>query len=277
MKKLFLPSKITTRQSKEKIYCYAKFSKHQHPRPSTNADVSKLLGSLKYDEVEFIEYCRDFRKPIPNFENLLRSRWKGYGNWSVVDRDTSEELFSIKGEGELSLSPYEPHLEDAFAARDKAINTSSMREMEIMATHGIAAFEAFFAILARRWNKNHPENPLLDSKKQKTSLENKIDTWLPQMFPNAKIPKDDRCRSDFHKMMKIRDTMQHPKSNTLGHSIDQVMEGINAYKHGVSLYLIRIHIAAICYIPSILINSFYFPDVQIGEDTGKQLKKSVKA
>lgn len=261
---IFIPEKISLKMAKSKIAAYAKYTNHKHDfRPKTSIEVEKLLRGLGYDPNKFADQCRDYRKPVPSFENLLGSRWKTSGNISIIDKTTLETIGNVKGQGEISLSPYQSNLEDAFLARDLAIKESSFTAMKNMAMHGIGAIEAFFALLAYHWNKKHPDDQLIDSKENKVSLLDKFDLWVPKMMPSAKVPKNNKSWNDFRYILSIRDSHAHPKINNVGVTIEELAKGINAYKYGIGLHMINMHITFRYFLPSVLINSYYFPDVVV--------------
>jgi hypothetical protein len=267
MKYLYLPDKISLNMSQSKISYYVRYTNHsykEHPR--TPEEIYKFIKSLGIDPDKMASECRNYRKPVPIFENLAGSKMFVTGGVSLYDRYTNEVLKEFTSSGEASISPYQTHLEDAYNARDKAITNNSFSDMGIMAFHGIAAIEGYFTMVADRWNYNHPSERLLDTKEAKVTLIEKFQKWIPIINPQANFKKDDRCWNDFRLLLRIRDNVTHPKATTVGSTIIELAKAINSYKSGIARTLIRLHINFNYYFPAILINSYFFPNVTINEN-----------
>ena len=79
-------------------------------------------------------------------------------------------------------------------------------------TRIVAAVENYINYRAQRWNFSHASQPLLDSKSNKVSFDEKIDQWLPIMT-GKRLERDGREWADFLALRKLRDDRAiHSKS-----------------------------------------------------------------
>jgi hypothetical protein len=265
--RLRVPDKISRKQSEEKIAAYARLGSHHYqPRPTNGPEVIALLKSLRLDPSRMIEECRNYRNPVPGLENMVGSRWKTAGQVSSIDPATGAVLQEVKGYGEISLSPYLSHLEDACEARDEAIARTSFTAMRQMAMHGVASIEAFLGLAALRWNATHPDAQLIDSKQHKVALEDKFDLWMPRLSGGAPVRKDDQVWSDFLHIQRLRDSMAHPKPDSVGGNFAELAKALNAFRHGIAMNLGRLHGMLGATLPAAVINAYYFPDVEVVDD-----------
>jgi hypothetical protein len=175
-------------------------------------------------------------------------------------------LHEVQGHGEISLSPYLSHLEDACEARDEAIARTSFTAMRQMAVHGVASIEAFLGLAALRWNAQHPDAQLIDSKQHKVSLEEKFNVWVPTLSGGATVRKDDRVWNDFLHIQGLRDSTAHPKPDSVGGTLTELAKALNVFRHGISLNLGRLHSILGATLPAAIIYAYFFPDVEVLED-----------
>jgi hypothetical protein len=188
---------------------------------------------------------------------------------SSIDPVTGAVLHEVQGDGEISISPYLSHLEDAYEARDEAIARTSFTAMRQMALHGVASIEAFLGLAALRWNAQHPDAQLIDSKQHKVSLEEKFSVWIPTVSGGATVRKDDRVWNDFLHIQALRDSTAHPKPYSVGGTLTELAKALDAFKHGkhgIALNLGRLHSSLGAALPAAVINAYFFPDVEVIED-----------
>ena len=263
--------KLSKEQARAKIFCHAKVGNHSNSfRPKSIGEVQQYFLKKGINTNELTELCRNPQYPIPDFENLVRSTWiadvSGSGSVSLVDDSDGEVIHEMKEPGLFIWSNYEAHFEAACAARDRAVTEDSYSAFQECLSQGFASIEAFFNTRARAWNKQHPEDKLVDSKNHKVSLENKIDEWLPKISGGGKIDKTNRRWNDFKTLKKLRDDNAiHPKLPGQGISYKDFASQINAFRLGVAELLGNIHCLVAIPVPSVIINAIYMPDVEVVE------------
>lgn len=200
-------TKLSKQQARAKICAHAMYGNHGvNPRPTSIKEVQQYLLAKGINTDKLTDQCRNHKEPIPDFENLIGSTWRSSGsvNVSLVDSD-GEVISEMKEPGLFIWSNYESHFEAACAARDRAISEVSYSAFQECLSQGFAAIEAFINTIANVWNKQHPEDKLLDSKDHKVSLEAKIDEWMPKISNGAKIDKTNMVWQHFKSLKKIRD------------------------------------------------------------------------
>jgi hypothetical protein len=213
-------AKISKKLALEKVCAHAIAGNHgHHPRPRTEQDVQTFFATNGADLNAIAERCRDPNERIPLLENLIGSTWtshsSGTGRASLTDRE-GKEVASVQGRGKLVQSTYWALFESACAARNRAVADSSYIDFQTAVVNGIASIEAFVNALAEAWNAKNPNEPLLDSKANKVSFDDKIDQWIPRITGNT-FDKGDRRWSEFVKLRRIRDHLTiHPKVTALG-------------------------------------------------------------
>lgn len=228
-------------------------------------EVALFYAGIGADPNRIAEECRDYRRHVPEFENLIRSTWvvqsSGEGSVSIVDNETGEEEVVLTGDGILSLSTYQSHFEEACAARDRAVNQSSITEYQSAVNHGIASLEAFLAAVALQWNRSRPDDPITDSKKDKVSFDDKIDTWIPKMTGGAKFEKGDELWAHFKQLRAFRDEAAHPKTVGYGFGLADLAKFVNMFRMGIAGMQQQLHLLFNFRVPAEIIRAFYMPDV----------------
>ena len=195
--------KISKKQAINKICAHAMFGNHSiTPRPKTKREVLEYFLRRGVNIDKLVEQCRSTKNFIPDFENLIRSTWHASGNVSLVDSSDGEIIHEMKEPGLLIWSNYEAHFEAACAARDRAVAEDSYSAFQECLSQGFASIEAFFNTQARVWNKQHPEDKLVDSGTHKVGLEDKIEEWVPKMSGGGKIDKTNQVWNDFKSLKK---------------------------------------------------------------------------
>ena len=259
---------LSKKQAKEKILAHAMFGNHSiHPRPNSHRRVQEYFLKRGINTDNLVEECRNPKKHIPHFENLIRSTWKanmtGGFSVSLVD-DNGEAITEMKKPGLFIWSNYEAHFEAACDARDRAVAGVSYSAFQECLSQGFASIEAFFNTQSQLWNKKHPEDLLSDSKNHKVNLEDKIDQWIPKMSGGRQVDKSGRVWNDFKILKIIRDDIAiHPKLVGQGIPWDDFAKQINAFRLGIAQLLACLHYILKIPVPSVIINGIYTPDVEV--------------
>lgn len=261
-------TKIPKKRAIAKIGAHAMFGDHGHTfRPKSIQEVQQYFLQRGINTNNLIEECRNPRNPIPYFENLIGSTWKvstsGSGSVSLIDSN-GEVIHEMKGSGLFIWSNYKAHFEAASAARDRAVTEDSYSAFQECLSQGFASIEAFFNTQARAWNKQHPDDELVDSVTHKVSLENKIDEWVHKISGGGKIDKTDQVWNDFKSLKKVRDDNAiHPKLPGQGISYKDFANQVNAFRLGIAQLLGNIHRLLGIAVPGVIINAIYMPDVKV--------------
>jgi len=260
-------SKISLKKAIDKIAIHAMLGEHYiSPRPTTKAKVCELLISLGNNPNDIAERCRNWRETVPDFENILKSTWtfSGSGKAEIVDTNSDESLGGISHPGTISLSVYRTQFEAACEARDRAVEGASYIDLQSALVHGIASIESCVSELARGWNKQNPLDQLVDSKQNKVSLDDKIDIWIPKITKGMKLNKSDECWNEFVILRRIRDREAvHSKFGGQAISYKDLVKHIDAFRWGIAGLLGSLHRLVGQWIPSVVINAFYMPDVEV--------------
>ncbi len=265
-------TKISLKRAIDKIVTHAILGTHFAKRPVTKAGVYSLLLSRRKDLNKVGEGCRDWRKHVPFFENLLGSTWDfpGPGKVEIVDTKTDESIGQITDPGTVSLSAYQTHFETACKARDRAVENCSYPDLQTSLVHGVTSIESYITKLARAWNQQNPSDQLIDSKRNKVSLDHKFDIWIPKITKGKKLDKSDRCWNDFVTLRRIRDRVAvHPKLGGQIVTYANLAKDINSFRWGIAGLLGTLHRLVGQWIPSAVINAFYMPDVEVIEENQK--------
>lgn len=234
-------------------------------RPKTTRDLEMYFIERGVNIADLIEECRDPKRNIPEFENLIESTWTGSGGGRLVDSD-GEVITEMKEPGLLIWSTYQAHFEAAAAARNRAVAECSVQAFYECISQGFASIEAFLNEEARKWNKQNPEDSLIDSEKEKVSLETKLLEWVPIITKGKKVDKNNRCWSDFKMLKKIRDESAiHPKLPGQSVSYRKLAKYLNSFRYGVAQFLGNLHLHFLRAVPATIINSVYQPDIEVYE------------
>ncbi len=259
--------KVSKKLALEKVCAHAFAWNHgNHPRPRTEQDVRTFFARNGADLNQIVELCRDPNEAVPFLENLMGSTWtllsSGTGRVSLHDREGTE-VVSVQGKGQMVQSTYWALFEAACKARDRAGKGNSYIDFQTAVAHGIGNIEAFVNALASTWNANHPNEPLVDSKANKVSFDDKINQWIPQITGNT-FDKSDRRWSEFVELRRVRDHVSiHPKVSTYGIQEADLANKINLFRYGIADFLGRLHIISGQPVPAVVINAVYMPDAEV--------------
>jgi hypothetical protein len=265
--KLQYKSKLSKNQAKDKICAHAMFGNHgKTPRPKSPQEVQAYFLQKGVNTDRIVEECRNYKNFVPEFENLVGSTWKTEGaSVSLVDSER-EVINEMKEPGLFIWSNCEAHLEAACAARDRAVAENSYSAFQECLSQGFASIEAFFNTQARVWNKQYPDNELIDSETHKVSLEDKIEEWVPVMSSGRKIDKTGKVWNDFKSLKKVRDENAiHPKLPGQGITYKAFTKQLNAFRFGIAQLLANLHLTLGLPVPSVVINAIHMPDVEVVE------------
>lgn len=258
---------ISHNKAVEKLYAYAACGEHDiQPRPRNKAELVSLLRSMGMELNEVAEICRDYRQPIPMFQNLLRPTWHVNASVRLVDEETGEGLTERDGPGVMVTSTYQGQMEAACRARDRAVKEGSLVEFHTAAVQGVASVESFISRRARIWNRKNPNEELLDSRTTKFSLDDKFDQWVPKMSEGHKLDKSDQRWGDFLRIRRLRDKdVVHAKEGAQAAAFAELGELINAFRLGVGGMLAQLHLHFGQAVPAVVINAVFMPDVEVVE------------
>lgn len=129
---------------------------------------------------------------------------------------------------------------------------------------GIAGIEAYITHRVKIWNHAYPNNALIDTKQMKVSFDDKIDKWIPLMSSGKRIDKSNNDWRHYKILRSIRDDAAiHPKTMSMGVSLQQLAENINTLRAGIGGILIQLHCIFAEKIPAIIIRARYTPDVKV--------------
>jgi len=258
--------RISKKKAIDKICAHARFGNHCNSfRPSSCQELQKYLIDKGVNTDKLAEECRNPNNAIPEFENLARSTWHSTGKVALIDAqgDVVQEMGSP---GLFVWSNYEAHFEAACEARDRAVSQTSYSAFQDCLSQGFASIEAFLTLYALGWNKEHPEDQLVDDKQHKTSLDDKLDVWVTKISNGGKIDKDNIVWNEFKKLKGLRDDNAiHPKLPGQCIEYKDFAKQLNMFRLGIAQLLANIHVLFRRPVPGIIINAIYMPDVEVVE------------
>lgn len=258
--------KLSRERAFEKIAVHARAGIHlQSPRPTTKEDTARFFLRRGIDSRDVAERCRDHRAHVPFFENLVGATWRTTGTVSIVDNETGEESDVVKGHGVISTSTYQSCMEEACEARDRAVERGSLADFRSAVVDGSASLEAFVSMAAEKWNRRHPEDLLVDSKRNKVTFDDKLTLWIPKMTGGRMFNKSDSRWAHFKQLRSFRDDGVHPKKAGYGVELVKLAELINMFRMGIAGMHQELHRLFRARVPAVIINAFYMPDVEVVE------------
>lgn len=265
--RLIQKNRISRRASYDLIQTIAKWGNHNFSF-ETDDEVKKFFRSRGHDYDQLVENCRNFPEPVLYLENIIGPTLAVSSGLKVsrVDLRTGKEDLDVQGPGMISMSTYWASYETAARHLKQAIKGISYAELQSAITDGIASIEGYINYRAQEWNKGNLDDLLLDSKKQKVAFDDKIDCWIPKMTGGKKLDKSVRNWSDFKRLQHVRDNIKiHPKDSGYSISHQELADLINRFRYGVSGLLIQLHQLFQERIPSIIIRSYFAPDIEVKE------------
>lgn len=256
--------KISRRTSHELIQMMAKDGDH-HFAFTTDASVKKFFTLNGYDYDKLVEEVRKYPQPIPLVENILPATGfasPGLQVWRE-DRYGNQDLH-FEGPGAFTMFGYQAQFEQAIENIESAVKESSPQHLLTACMNGVAAIEGYVNFKAEEWNKEHPENPLRDTREAPVRFEDKIDKWLPVMTFGRMLDKGRKNWNDFKKLKGVRDNIAvHPKSSGHAFSLKELADLINCFATGIAGLLVELHRLFGERIPSRMIRYMYAPEVEI--------------
>jgi len=258
---------MSRKASHDLIQMIAKWGNHNF-RFRTDAEVKKFFRSRGHDYGLLVENCRDLPERVLFLENIIGPTLAISNGLKVsrVDLRTGKEDLEVQGPGIISISTYWASYETATRHLKQAIKELSYAELQSAIADGIASIEGYINYRAQEWNKGNPDDLLLDSKKQKVTFDDKIDCWILKMTGGKKLDKSVRNWPDFKILQHIRDNIKiHPKDSGYSISHQELADLINRFRYGISGLLIQLHQLSQERIPSIIIRSYFAPDIEVKE------------
>lgn len=262
--------KISRRNAKKMIVAFARYGNHYHDvRFKSDADVKRDLAARGIDFGHLAEKCRDPQARVPFFENLIGSTAVPIGGTTLsrVDHGTGETDLETKNPGKLVLYGYWATFETAVKALHRAVDEASYSEFHSAVVQGIASIEGYINHRAGVWNKQNPEDQLLDSRYDKVSFDDKIHEWIPKMTGGKGLYKGHQEWNHFRVLRGIRDHEAiHPKASGYSVSLTELADKINIFRTGIAGLLIQMHTLFSEKVPCVVIRAAYVPDVEVVED-----------
>jgi hypothetical protein len=265
--KLQFKPKLSIRNAKKMIVAFARYGNHYYDvRFKSDADIKRSFSARGIDFEQLVERCRDPRETVPFFENLIGCAATPVGGATVsrVNLSTGETDLETKSPGKLVLYGYWATFETAVKALHRAIDEASYSELQSAIVQGVASIEGYINYRADIWNKQHPEEQLLDSRQNKVGFDDKIGDWIPKMTGGRKLYKGNQEWSHFRILRGIRDHHAiHPKVSGYSISFSELAEKINMFRTGIAGLLIQLHILFREKVPRVIIRAAYAPDVEV--------------
>lgn len=102
-------AKLSRKQAADKIFAHASYGKHIIGfRPATRRDLDTYYLQRGISPAALIEECRDPKRVVPEFQNMIGTTWDTSGGFSIIESDGTV-LGEAKGPSKLVLSTYEDH------------------------------------------------------------------------------------------------------------------------------------------------------------------------
>lgn len=217
--------------------------------------------------------CRNyFRASVPVFENLLRSTWEAVGNVAAVDAETGDASATLSGAGWIYISTYRHGFDYAVRLLCRGVHEQDLGDINAAFVHGVVSLDAYFLCHTPRWNKEHPEDQLLDTSKHRTSFKQKLETWLPKLT-GVKFPFDGDTWRDFTYLQGIRhDEVIHPKSDAGAVTLEDLAKRVNTFRTGIADFLYRLHLPFRMRVPSSIIRACFLPECVLVDGDSESVK-----
>lgn len=262
---LRVKERISRKQAIDKITAHALYGAHHHePRPKSNSDFEKYFRQKGIDPKKLIEEMRYPKSQLPYFENLMGSTWNIVGGMGSVINEAGGVEAEVEGPGQISNNTCESLFDAAIKARDRAVSEVGYIHVYECLTFGFASIEAYFNIVAGRWNRKNIENQLVDNLSNKASLETKIIEWIPILGNGKLFDRTNRQWSDFKNLKRIRDQHAiHPITAGQGMAYKDMANYLNGFRYGVVHLLGNLHLLLNNAVPAVIINAIYYPDVEV--------------
>lgn len=244
--------KISRRASYNLIMMMAKrgnhyMEDHYHIHIRTDEDVKRLFsgGTGTFDQL--VEFCRDYKNPVPTVENILGSLW-------------------VSGGTAIITSTYRNLYETASQNLARAVEGVSFSDLQSAVSSGIASIEAYINHRVEKWNSLNSSKQLVDTKNQKVSFDDKIERWIPAMTGGKGLDKSLRNWPDYKRLRGIRDNVTvHTKESSYTKSVHEIAEAIELFRTGIAGLLFQLHDLFDEKIPAIIIRDYFAPDLEIIE------------
>lgn len=244
-------------------------NKHFERRFDTDDDVVEYLREERIDFDRLVEGCRHRDQSVPRVENLITSEWTGGappGGYLVV-RDESGAVLSGFRDGEsgrMTMSTYWSRFERAVSSFDRCLETTSYEDLLSAISSGISSIEAYVGHRIETHNRAHPGNPLIDSKQNKVSFDDKIKQWIPIMSGTNFDKGKNQNWADFKALRTVRDKEDaHPGSSAYAHSFKDMTKLLNRFRGGIAGLLLGlcIHFGE-NQVPTLIIRRAYLPKIR---------------
>ena len=263
--------RLPRRRAHEMVLMFAKHGNHYGKgKFRTDAEVKRFLSQKGYDFNGVVENARDFfENAVPFFENFVGATFhfhvssEGPSSAKASLIEKGEPVATIDTPGEISVA-YQALFEHAVRCINRIPENPVSLYQEFLAacSAGISSIEAYMRHRADLWNREHPDDLLLDDKDHKISLEDQIDRWVPKMT-GKRLDKSGSDWQGYRKIKSLRDNQAiHPKSGGLSMSLGDLAKSINDFC-GIAGVLIQLHILFEEQIPRAIIRRYFHPDAKV--------------
>ncbi len=232
--------KISPKSAKDMVILIIKYGNHSQynslgSRPILDGTVKRVLAFRGVSLERLFERCRDPKNAIPEFENLISSKWMASSGLKVEriykdSKGTEHIMSSFDGPGQFSDNSYWSLFEEAVASLEECINSVNFSKFQNALTQGMGSIEAYIFHRAAYWNIENPDRQLQDSKANKVSIDDKFDEWIPIMTNGKKLDKS-RYWGRYLQLRALRDTIvAHPQGISQGFSYYELCRLINEFR-----------------------------------------------
>ncbi len=271
--------KLSRREARNMILRMGRYGNHnKHFERSFDTDeaVVNYLQEQGFDFDRVVEVCRNKDESIPRVENLITSEWTGGappGGYLVVKDARGDVLsgFTDGESGRMTMSTYWSRFERAVAGFDRCLETTSYEDLLSAISSGVSSIEAYIGHQVETYNRQHPEDKLVDSKQNKISFDDKIKHWVPRMSGETFDKGSNRNWSDFKVLRAVRDQEDaHPGTSAYAHSFKDMEALLNRFRGGIAGLLLDlcIHFEE-KQVPTVIIRRAYLPKVRYSSGASK--------
>jgi hypothetical protein len=128
---------------------------------------------------------------------------------------------------------------------------------------GIASIEAYVNRKAAEWNALHTNDPVRETRKQRVSLLDRVDIWVPKMTGRGLDPTKP-FRNDLAEIKKYRDRVAiHQKHTVAAVTLSELARLLNLFTTGIAIPLFNLHQIFQQACPSIVIRAAYAASVHV--------------
>lgn len=261
--------KLSPNQVRRLIFDLALLGQFTKPYLDTEDEVIDFFN--RQDDTQYyfdiiVEQCRDYSELVPLIEDAF-----GSANNSEVGKFNGKVLLSkeeilVEAPGILHMNHHLFLFSYSFNKLNIGIDYASILDIQAAIVFGIASIESFINEKAQRWNRNYPEDTLIDTKENKIPFIKKIDEWIPK-FTCKNFDKTGEIWNHFQSLQNYRDNeIIHSSNSAFGITFKEIVELINRYKAGIAAFHKELHLLFEQHVPHMIIRAMHFPAIEIIDD-----------